>query len=221
MQQKNIIIPKTARYFMLGEANEHIETIWFVCHGYAQLANYFIKNFEAIKTDKNLIVAPEGLHRFYWQGFSGKIVASWMTKEDRNEDIKDYINYLDAVYTEVLKPFRRKNKKVKINIFGFSQGAGTVCRWIESKKYSIDNLILWAGVFPVDINFEMSKQFFNSFQTYLVIGDNDEFISEQEVQIRETVMRDNDIKYQLIRFKGKHEINREILLQLHKKLQNP
>ena len=64
MQQKNISITKTARYFILGDASEKIEEVWFVCHGYAQLANYFIKNFEVLDNGKNLIVAPEGLSRF-------------------------------------------------------------------------------------------------------------------------------------------------------------
>ena len=215
-QQKNIIIPKTARYFTLGEATDQIENIWFVCHGYAQLANYFIKNFEPINDKKNSIVAPEGLHRFYWQGFSGKVVASWMTKEDREEDIKDYINYLDAVYSEVLSQF--ENKKVKINVLGFSQGAATVCRWIENKKPTIDNLILWAGAFPNDMNFKMNSAYFNGIKIVVVIGDTDEFINEQEVQAHENLLKTNKIKFQLIRFKGKHEIHQETLLKLANEL---
>jgi predicted esterase len=212
MQQKNIIIPKTARYFVSGEATEHVETIWFVCHGYGQLANFFIKNFEVLNNEKNLVIAPEGLHRFYWQGFSGKVVASWMTKEDRDDDIKDYINYLDAVYSEVLSQF--KNKKVKINVLGFSQGAATVCRWIENKKCAIDKLILWAGAFPTDMHFEMNKDLFNAIKIYIIIGDNDEFINEQQVQEHENLLKTNAVNFQLIRFKGKHEIHQETLLQL-------
>ncbi len=215
MHQKNIIIPKTARYFVLGEPTHHIKTIWFVCHGYGQLANYFIKNFELLNDHKNLIIAPEGLHRFYWQGFSGKVVASWMTKEDRNEDIKDYINYLDAVYAEVLSSF--KNKKVKINVLGFSQGTATVCRWIENKKCAIDNLILWAGAFPTDMDFKMNKFFFNAIKISLVIGNTDEFINEQQVQEHKNLLKTNAIKFQLIRFKGKHEIHQDTLLQLANK----
>jgi len=218
MQQKNIITPKTARYFVLGEPTDQIETIWFVCHGYAQLANYFIKNFEIINNGKNLVIAPEGLHRFYWKDFTGKVVASWMTKEDRNEDINDYINYLDAVYKEVLSSFNPV-KKVKINVLGFSQGAATVCRWIENKKHAINNLILWAGAFPNDMNLEMNKEFFNRINILLVIGDNDEFINEQEVRTQENLLRKNGIKFQSLSFNGKHEIQKEIILKMEKELQ--
>lgn len=140
MQQKNISITKTARYFILGDASDEIEQIWFVCHGYAQLANYFIKNFEVLDNGKNLIVAPEGLSRFYWKGFSDRVVASWMTREDRESDIEDYINFLNSVYTEVCSSL--KNKNVRINVLGFSQGTATVCRWVASGKVKVDNFIL-------------------------------------------------------------------------------
>ena len=120
MDQKNISINKTARYFTLGNPNEKIETIWFLCHGYGQLANYFLKNFEILNNGKNLLVAPEGLHRFYLNGFGGRVGASWMTREDRLNDIKDYIGFLDQLYLEIVNPFKSRN--IKINVLGFSQG---------------------------------------------------------------------------------------------------
>jgi len=216
MQQKNIIVPKTARYFILGELNEQTDTIWIVLHGYAQLANYFIKNFESIQQPNNIIVAPEGLHRFYWQGFSGMVVASWMTKEDRLEDIKDYSNYLEMVYNEVVSTF--KNKKVKINVFAFSQGTATTLRWLSIKKPLIHNLILWGGTFPADINFDMDKVYFNSLNTYFVMGTKDEYISEKDVEEQENTLKKNEIRFQSIRFEGKHEIEQKTLLNLVKQL---
>src|ERR1051325_8249497 len=121
MIKKSIRIEKTARYFILGDAGA--SSVWCVCHGYAQLASYFIKNFEPLNNGDNMIVAPEGLHRFYWQGYSGRVVASWMTKEDRLDDINDYVNFLDEVHNDVMKEF--KGKKVKVNVLGFSQGVAT------------------------------------------------------------------------------------------------
>ena len=215
MQQKNISVTKTARYFVLGEASEKIDQIWFVCHGYGQLANYFIKNFESLVNQKTLVVAPEGLHRFYWKEFSGRIAASWMTKEDRESDITDYVNYLDLVFAEVLSEF--KSRKVKINILGFSQGAATVCRWIENNKSVADNLILWAGSFPADLKFENDNAVFNSINNFIVVGDNDEFINEQEIGNQNKFLETKGVKFELIRFKGKHEINQEVLLQLQKR----
>ncbi len=212
MIQKNITIPKTARYFILGEVSEQIEQIWFVCHGYGQLANYFIKKFEVLNTGKNLIVAPEALHRFYWKDFDGKVGASWMTKVERLEEISDYINYLDTVYTEILLPF--KNKKVKINVLGFSQGTAAICRWLANKKPDISNLILWAGTFPHDLNFEKDKEYFNKIKSYLFFGTEDEFYTSEEIETHKKIMIEKGFNFELILFKGKHEIPEETLLQL-------
>lgn len=216
MQQKNIIIPKTARYFLLNELTDQTEHVWFVCHGYAQLANYFINNFDELDMNKNLIIAPEGLHRFYWKGFSERVVASWMTKEDRENDILDYVNYLNVVYAEVISSL--KNKKVKINVLGFSQGTATVCRWLASNKVKVDNLILWAGAFPSDMNFEKNKEVFNKLKTFVVVGNADEFINDDEVAKHSDLLKKNEIAFELIRFQGKHEINKQTLNELQKRL---
>lgn len=212
MIQQNISVTKTARYFILGEADDNIEQVWFVCHGYAQLANYFLKKFEFLNTGKNLIVAPEGLHRFYWQGFSGRVVASWMTKEDRVEDIKDYVNFLDQVASEVLKNLK---KEVIVNVLGFSQGTATACRWLAQGKIKADYLILHSGVFPPDLNFAADKIIFNQLkECYFLMGDADEFtnLAQNEKHMKE--LEEKGIHFEKIIFKGKHEINSPALLQL-------
>lgn len=216
MQQKNIIVSKTARYFISGEASERTEQIWFVCHGYAQLANYFIQNFDPLNNGKSLIIAPEGLHRFYWKEFSGRVAASWMTREDRAADITDYVNYLDQVYNEVLSEF--KGRKVKINVLGFSQGTATACRWLANGRSRADNLIIWAGAFPTDLNLEKDKRVFDSMNNFIVVGDEDEFINEEEIEKHKSFLKDKEIKFELIRFKGKHAIDKETLLKLQERL---
>jgi predicted esterase len=210
MQQKKITIPKTARYFVLGEPTAAVTTVWFVCHGYGQLANYFIRNFEVLEAKHTLIVAPEGLHRFYWEKFSGRVVASWMTKEDREDDILDYVNYLDLVYAEVLASL--KNKKVRIIVLGFSQGTATVCRWIATKKSPVDQLILWAGSLPADVHLEVEAV--KNFKIYLVAGNADEFIKEEQIKEYEQLLIEKKLPVEIIRFQGRHEIHEPTLTAL-------
>ncbi|MBA2584787.1 MAG: dienelactone hydrolase family protein [Bacteroidetes bacterium] len=216
MNERHISIKKTARYFVSGEVTNAINSVWIVCHGYGQLANYFLRKFEVLNNGKNLIVAPEGLHRFYLGGYSGRVGASWMTKEDRMNDIKDYIHFLDDLYLEILNSFN--GRKVKINVLGFSQGTATVCRWLVNKKSKVNNLIIWAGGFPSDLAFEPDKTLFDSMGIYMVFGDKDEFISAEEFESQEKVLKQHKIEYNLIRFEGKHEINSQVLTELSKKI---
>lgn len=216
MNKKDITVSKTARYFTLGEANDETRCVWFICHGYGHLANYFLQNFEILNNDKNLLVAPEGLHRFYLNGYSGRVGASWMTKEERLNDIKDYTNFLDDVYKEIISSF--KGRAVKVNVLGFSQGAATVCRWLCNNKSKADNLILWAGAFPDDLKFEADKAVFDSMNIHLVIGDKDEFITSEQVEEQEKTLKQNGIKFQLLKFDGKHEIKANVLKEISEKM---
>lgn len=209
---KNIAISKTARYYIMGKPSAKINSVWFVLHGYGQLAEDFLKYFEPIKNETLLIIAPEALNRFYIKGFSGKIGSTWMTKEDRENEIKDYVNYLDAVYDDIIK-FGLLSK-IKTTVLGFSQGTVTACRWISKGKSKVDRLILWGGGVPPDIDLELSEELFNSLQLTIVVGDKDEFISAEQIGKEEQRLKKNNIKYSLIVFEGKHIIKKEILLNL-------
>jgi len=70
---------KTARYYSLGFKEFGIKTIWFVIHGYGQLAQEFLNAFTNLVDDKTMIVAPEALNRFYQKSFSG----SWCKLDDK------------------------------------------------------------------------------------------------------------------------------------------
>ena len=212
MIKKNITVPKTARYFVQGKAGEQVKTVWFVCHGYGQAADYFLKNFKSLENEHSLIVAPEGLHRFYWEKFSGRVVASWMTKEDREDDINDYVLYLDKVYEEVMQGLPAD---VNITALGFSQGTSTVCRWIANRKSIFHNLILWAGSLPPDV--DLSAAPFPQFKIQYVAGDMDVFMNEEQIIEVEQLLKSKNLDFELIRFSGKHELNEPVLLKLAKK----
>ncbi len=159
-----------------------------------------------------MIIAPEALNRFYIKGFSGKVGSTWMTKEDRESEIKDYVNYLDSVYDEVIN-FSLLSK-IKITVLGFSQGTITACRWLSKSKSKADRLILWGGGVPPDVDLEFSRELFNSLQLTIIVGNKDEFISAEQIEKEEQQLKKNNINYSLILFEGKHIIKKETLLEL-------
>jgi len=201
----NIKVTRTAQYYTLGNLNNPT-TIWFVLHGYGYLAKYFIKKFEPIVHEETLIVAPEGLSKFYLNGVSGRVGASWMTKENREEEINDYINYLNQLYKTIVKD----NLSIKINIVGFSQGGATASRWIANGKVKCNNFILWASFFPEDMEMKSIPNNINSFVLY---GDDDEYITQEWAEKQEQIIKQSNLKYQLIKFKGKHDIPSDVLVE--------
>lgn len=213
LQKNQIKVEKTARYYLSGELNKSTKNIWFVCHGYGQLAEYFIRKFEVLSNSETVVVAPEALNRFYLNGFSGRVGASWMTKDDRENDIIDYCHYLNEVYADLNRSADLSS--LNFNVLGFSQGVATVCRWVAFSDIQVHNLVLWAGVFPPDLNkdFEFSIKKFVKKNITIVYGDQDPFLKEEHnAQLEEMRKIKPDLK--LITFYGGHDIDSETLKTL-------
>jgi len=210
MKTHYLKVEKTARYCTLGELNEHTRTIWMVCHGYGQLAPYFIEKFRVLDDGNTFIIAPEALSRFYLEGFSGRVGATWMTKEERESDIADYVEYLEKLYNELTHGF--DTTPLKLNILGFSQGVATVCRWAVSKKKDFNKLVLWAGIFPPDLNtdFQFSMEAFQKKEVYVVYGDRDPLLKEEHKKEIE-VLGSRFTNLKVVIFNGKHELNEQVL----------
>jgi predicted esterase len=212
MESKYIEVRKTARYFTLGSLTPNTRSIWFVCHGYGQLANYFLKKFEVLLDKETFVVAPEALNRFYLQGFTGRIGATWMTREERLSEINDYVYYLNQLYASILVNIH--NTKIQIHILGFSQGVATVCRWIAAQEVKPDNLILWAGQFPADMNLELTREALSQTNLYIVYGKQDEFLKDINHDEYTDKFHVAGLTPKIISFDGKHEIHQDTLIKL-------
>ena len=211
MKAFNLPVTRTANIYQLGEFSAETETLWIVCHGYGQRADYFLRHFKVLDTGKNVVVAPEALSKFYREGFRGHVGASWMTSYNRETEIHDYINYLNQLFDSLQPDFP---KDLKINILGFSQGGATVCRWLAAGKVPCNRLILWAAAFPEDMNFDSSLEALRQTNIVMVRGTEDELIPEDMPQKQYDLLQSYGLTPQLVSFAGGHKIDSEILRQL-------
>jgi predicted esterase len=206
---------KTARYFTLGNLNEETQHIWLVLHGYGMLAEYFLRNFNSIQHAHNYVIAPEALSRFYLNQTTGRIGATWMTKEDREHEINDYLHYLDEILRTLPLP-----TGCKIHVLGFSQGAATACRWAMHTSYPVKTLICWAGFFPPDMLWNAPRYLNEEMKTYLLYGTHDEYVNDEVKKEIEQAITKLPRKPNIIIFEGKHEIVESTLYTLAKSLEN-
>jgi predicted esterase len=206
MVEHHLSVPRTARFFTLG--NEATPTeLWFVLHGYGQLAARFIRHFEPLDDGSRLVVAPEGLSRFYIEANrADKIGASWMTREDRLVEIADYVRYLDAVYAAV-----GGATAPRVVVLGFSQGTATAARWLATGAARADRLILWGGEVPPDLDLAAARARWPETGLTLVAGSTDPFITAKVLARDEARLRETGIVYQVERFEGGHELDAEVL----------
>ena len=212
MLKKYISANKKARYYQIGNANQDTSALWVVLHGYAMLSEFFIKKFEKLDNGKTLIIAPEGLNRFYIGESYKRVGASWMTKEERESDIEENSNYLNALIGNVFREIGHEN--VQLNILGFSQGGATACRWVFRSKMKVDNLILWAGDVPKDTLTKENKAKWNTIKTHLVMGKKDHLISEEIRAMFIKLVSQYELNYKLTQYDGDHRIYPEVLVKL-------
>jgi len=207
--ENQISVKKTARYYSIGKFKNDVKKIWFVFHGYGQLAKDFIKNFESISDNKTLIIAPEAFNKFYVRGFNGKIGSTWMTKEDRENEINDYVNMINNVYDKISR--ENNISKTQFNILGFSQGGHTAARWIDKSDLEIKNFYLWGSGLPRDIDYKIKLDFWNSVNLKLVVGNKDKFITREMLKEETVFLKTQKIRYELITYDGDHSINEYFL----------
>src|ERR1051325_282423 len=144
-EQRHIAVPRSARYAILGSPAAALREVWFVCHGHGQLAARFLSRFLPLESPDRLFIAPEALSRYYLSPPKvaphppgTPVGASWMTSEDRESEIDDYVRYLDLLHDEIFSVVDRS--KVRLWVLGFSQGVATVARWVVKGKVEPDSV---------------------------------------------------------------------------------
>lgn len=207
-----ITIPRTARYFVAGDPRGDVREAWFALHGYGQLADEFLADISGIASGTRLVVAPEGLSRFYLREGSGPVGASWMTKVARGDDIDDYVRYLDAVYAHVLGGIAPPD--VRVHVLGFSQGAATACRWSALGCSRVDRLTLWAGGVPPDLDLPRHRERLERVEITLVFGERDAFVDERRIAAETGQLSAARLPHRLVRFTGGHRLDDATLARL-------
>ena len=207
-----IEVPRTGRYFRLNEVTEKTKNIWIVFHGYGQLAEYFIKHFEELDENENAIIAVEGLSRFYVDGLSGRVGASWMTKDDRDMEIVDQSNYINAVLKDCnIDP---KNEYLNLIVLGFSQGTATAIRWMVNNAIRPKQLVMWAGSFPHDVNAEKHPDIFSELSMHYAFGNEDQFLKNVDMDEKLEEMKKTGMSIRTWMFEGKHVMDKPTLAKI-------
>ena len=211
MRVHRIVAPRSARYVTLGRPAAEASEVWFALHGYGQLARRFARWLTPLADAGHAVVVPEGLSRFYTDHGRGIVGASWMTREDRDDEIADYVRYLDAVAEAVRSPDRVDRP---VHLLGFSQGSATACRWVERGAIRPARLVLWGGEVPPDLDWALAGPRFRDLEVTLVAGDGDEYFSAKVLERHAETLRANGVRYRVARYPGDHSIDPAALSDL-------
>ncbi len=200
-------ITQQAKYSTIGNLNSTTKQVWFVLHGYGQLSRFFIKKFSLLADIDHFIIAPEATSRFYLNGHNERVGATWMTKEDRLKDIENYVSYLNSLYDSF--DFLAD---IQITVVGFSQGAATASRWLANGHARAHRLLLWAGIFPPDMDILYARKTLKDTEVYNVYGTEDPFLDQEKLSEQKKIVEQLQLSTKNISFEGKHDIDNTTLL---------
>ncbi len=143
------------------------------------------------------LCAVQALHPFYNR--TGQVIASWMTRQQREHAILDNIRYAASVVAEVKRTLPVSERLVYL---GFSQGAAMAYRAAASAGHACRGVIVLGGDFPA----ELASLDLAGFPPVLVgRGTTDEWYDEAKMDRDLEVLRGKGIDVRTSVFTGGHE----------------
>ena len=208
--EHHLTVTRTARYFTLGDPGT-ARHIWFALHGYGQLAEKFLSYLATLAADSRLIVTPEGLSRFYLDQGRGPPGASWMTREDRDHEIADYVTYLDQVNSEIRRQCPADARSFAL---GFSQGVATLGRWLDRGQARHQGYGFWAGTLPQELDLTRPHPALAGSKVALVIGHRDEYLTSDWLGTEGRRLGSVAGEVRQFSFDGGHRLDRTVLAEV-------
>ncbi len=173
-------------------------------HGYGEGADAQLERLRAIPSASEWqIVAIQGLHRFYDRR-ANQVVASWMTRQDRELAIADNMAYVAAVIDELV----RERPASHIVFAGFSQGVAMTFRAAAASTRPVAGAIAAGG----DVPPEISREALAKVGAALVgRGVRDEWYTSKIYGEDLRRLREADVRVQDVEFDGGHEWSDEMV----------
>jgi dienelactone hydrolase len=208
---------RTARYALLGAEPADARRVWFVLHGYAQLAPRFLRHFAGHVPKDCCVVAPEGLNRFYVDmprrdgSHLQRVGATWMTREAREDDIADTMRWLDTLCADIMAMVGRE---VPVGVLGFSQGVATATRWLAGGAVQPGSFVAWAGGVAHDVGETAMRHALGEATVTLVCGEQDPFFAPETRSALLTTLQEWQPRTALVTFEGAHHLDGDVLAPL-------
>ena len=168
-------------------------------HGYAEPAAAEMERLQSIPNASEWrLVAIQGLHRFY-RGRSRDVVASWMTREDRDLTIADNLGYVSAVVDAVGREWGAEERLV---FAAFSQGVAMAYRAACASMRQVSGLISLGG----DVPPELDRAALSRIPGALIgRGSRDEWYTDQKLEADVARLRDAGVPVTVVPLDAGHE----------------
>jgi predicted esterase len=165
-------------------------------HGYMENAAIQMARLEALSgSDRWTLVSVQGLHRFY-RGRSDEVIASWMTRQDREETIADNIEYASRAI-EAAAP-----GDAPLITTGFSQGVAMAFRAAVRGRRAAAGVAAVGGDVPPELLADASIAFP---RVLLARGERDDWYTASKMDADVAALTARGVQPERLVYPGGHE----------------
>ena len=199
MIERTIAAGTHGRYLIEPPASSGPAPMLVGFHGYGEGADTQLERMRRIPgADRWLLVSIQGLHRFY-QRRANEVVASWMTRQDRELAIADNLAYVAAVMDAVDREYPGAPRLV---FAGFSQGVAMTFRAAAASSRRVDGVIAVGGDVPPELDAAAVGRVGRALVCH---GTRDEWYTQAIFERDVRRLRDANVAVTPVEFDGGHE----------------
>lgn len=170
-------------------------------HGYMENAEIQMERLAAVPgTERWTLVSVQGLNRFY-KGRTQEVVAGWMTRQDREDAIRDNVAYVDNVVE------RTRDGEIPVVYAGFSQGVAMAFRAAIRGKVKAAGVIGVGGDVPPELLADARSWFPH---VLLMRGTGDEWYTAEKQGKDYRALRPRVDDVQTLEYEGGHEWTEDV-----------
>ena len=116
-------------------------------HGYGENADRHLEELRRLPgASRWALCAVQALHPFYYR--TGEVIASWMTRLQRERAILDNVHYVAGVVAEIQRQLPVSNR---LAYLGFSQGAAMAYRAAAAAGHPCQGVVVLGGDVPPEL----------------------------------------------------------------------
>jgi dienelactone hydrolase len=194
MRVASIETPTHGRVIVREASSQSAAVVGF--HGYMENAEIQMERLAGMPgAEAWTLIAVQGLHRFY-RGRSQEVIASWMTRQDRDDMIHDNIEYVNRVVERFVP------EGVPYGTIGFSQGVATAFRGGVRAARRATAVIAVGGDVPPELLEDPSIIFP---PVLLTRGERDDWYTAAKVEADLAALRGRQVPVDSLVYQGGHE----------------
>ena len=206
MIERTIATTTHGRYLLLPASTAAPAGLLVGFHGYAEGAELQLERLRAIPgADRWTLVSVQGLHRFY-QRRTNDVIASWMTRQDRELAIADNLGYVEGVVDAASREMGRE--PARLVFAAFSQGVAMAFRAATATARRVHGVIAVGGDVPPEID---AASLARAQRALVCRGASDEWYTDTKFQHDISRLRESGVTVHAVTFEGGHEWSDAVL----------